>query len=170
MRTLSGRILVCGLLALLSSCTLRMVDFTAISTKSIDWSRAGEFKRGSDRVEGEDSALMILIIPLGIPHMKEAIDRAIESVPGAVALVDGVVSSRGFWFLIGESAYVVEGTPLIDPMIASAELPSNRIVARLDGNSGEVELDYVDEAEYERVRSQAMGARAMEVDSTEVSR
>lgn len=29
---------------------------------------------------------------MGVPNMKTAIDKAIESVPGAIALLDGVLS------------------------------------------------------------------------------
>jgi hypothetical protein len=69
-----------------------------------------------------DKAHIILFIPFGRPHLKEAIDRAIESTPGAVALVDGVVYSKSWWaILYGQSKIIVEGTPLMDPSLASNE-------------------------------------------------
>ena len=56
---------------------------------------------------------MILFIPLGAPNLKEAIDKAIEQHPGAVALADGVVKSKWMSFLLyGQTSYIVEGTPL----------------------------------------------------------
>ncbi|MCH4823374.1 hypothetical protein ML462_09320 [Gramella lutea] len=79
---------------LLSSCAYRITDFTIISTKNVDLSRASTFTRNTNRNEGVDKAHIILFIPFGRPHLKEAIDRAIESTPGAVALVDGVVYSK----------------------------------------------------------------------------
>ena len=103
----------------ISGCTTRLVDFTIISSKTIDLSRGAEFKRGKERVNGEDMAHIIIFIPTGIPNAKEAMDRAIESVPGAVALLDGVITQEFFYFpyIYGYSKYIVEGTPLIDPKL-----------------------------------------------------
>lgn len=108
----------------ISSCTHRLTDFTIISTKNIDLSRSGTFKRAGSRITGKDVAHIVLFIPTGIPNLKEAIDRAIESSRGAVALVDGVVYSKSwFAFLYGQSMYIVEGTPLLDPSIAMNDTP-----------------------------------------------
>jgi hypothetical protein len=84
-------------------------------------SRGAEFKKDSNRVIGEDSAAIIIIIPTGTPHAKEALDRAIESVPGAVALLDGVISQKFFYipYIYGKSTIIVEGTALIDPKLTS---------------------------------------------------
>ena len=113
-----------GLVVLLSSCSHRLVDYTIISTKNVDLSKMSTYTRYRNRVEGKDVTHIILCFPMGTPNMKEAIDRAIEHVPGAVALVDGVVYSKGWNVLFyGQSSYVVEGTPLIDPAIAENELP-----------------------------------------------
>lgn len=111
---------VLGLIALISvGCTTRLVDFTAISTKNVDWSKAETFSRSSSRVKGIDKIHIIIFIPTGVPNMKEAIDQAIESKPGGVALVDGVVYQKFWWipYIYGQSSYVVEGTPLIDPAL-----------------------------------------------------
>ncbi len=132
----------------LVGCTVRLVDFTMISTKNLDLSRAASFERAKSRVTGKDEALIIIFIPTGIPSIKEAIDRAIESVPGAVALVDGVVSSTSWWFIFGMSSYVVEGTPLIDKTLASTELKSRYMVAKLDRKGNTKEFRYVSEDEY----------------------
>jgi len=40
-----------------------------------------------------------------------------------IALVDGVVSARQWWFIIGERVVIVEGTPLVDPSIPGASVP-----------------------------------------------
>lgn len=101
---------VCG-------CATRIVDFTVISTKNIDWSKADKFKKAQKRCDGEDLIHWIIFIPTGVPNVKSAIDKAIESVPGAVALVDGVVTSKFWWipYIYGQQSYIVEGTPLISP-------------------------------------------------------
>ena len=100
-----------------SGCTKRLTDFTLISTKNIDLSRGAEFTRHETRVLGEDTVFIFLLFPIGLPNMKQATDNAIESTPGAIALLDGVVESEGFWFIMGYSKYKVKGTPLIDPKL-----------------------------------------------------
>ncbi|MGQ1785384.1 MULTISPECIES: hypothetical protein [unclassified Saccharicrinis] len=133
----------------LTSCTQRLVDFTIISTKNVDLSKGASFERGKARVEGSDKAYIIIFIPTGIPNMKEAIDRAIESVPGCVALLDGVLYSKFFYFIVGETKYVVEGTPLIDPSLTSnyEDGPIYRVV-KLDKNGGVSHIEDISADEY----------------------
>lgn len=101
-----------------SSCSHRLVDFTVISSKNIPITEeGGQFKKADKRVVGKDSKWSILFVA-GIPDMKEAIDRAIEQYPGAVALTDGVIYSKGWSCgLFGQNQYVVEGTPLYSPSL-----------------------------------------------------
>jgi len=113
-----------AIVPLLSGCVNRITDFTLLSTKNIDLTKASNFKRAANRVTGEDKALVIIIFPTGVPSVKEAVDKALEGVPGAVALVDGVVKSKGWWFIYGENSMIVEGTPLIDPSLAAQPLPA----------------------------------------------
>ena len=64
------------------------------------------------RVTGEDCVVVILI-PFGIPNMKEAIDRTIENAGSEYdALVDGVVYQLNHSFLFGQQCFRVEGTPI----------------------------------------------------------
>ena len=107
----------------LSGCTTvnRIGDFTIISSKNIDLSRGASFKRGTTRVKGQDMVTNSGFTPVVTPNMKTAIDRAIESTPGAVALLDGVISQKIAPFRIG---YVVEGTPLIDPTLLTDTIPA----------------------------------------------
>ncbi|MDD2365495.1 MAG: hypothetical protein PHN84_04965 [Desulfuromonadaceae bacterium] len=95
-------------------CVQRITDFTIISSKNIDLSNGANFKRDGKRIEGEDSKPIILI-PIGIPNAKEALDNAIQGVPGCVGLVDGVLESEYFSFFFGYVKYRVKGTCLIDP-------------------------------------------------------
>ena len=82
----------------LSGCTLRMADMTVASTKNYNIN-ASYFEKGK-RVIGEDTYPVILF-PLGIPNVKEAIDRAIEQDRCAVGLSDVVISQLNHAFLIG---------------------------------------------------------------------
>ena len=85
--------------------------------------------------------------------MKTAIDKAIESVPGGIALLDAVLSMKAWWFIFGQSGYVVEGTPLIDPALKlSVKLPSNYIFSKLDKTGNVVETKYLSKAEFEATK------------------
>lgn len=133
-----------------SSCSYRVLDFTLISTKNVDLSNAASFERGNQRVEGIDMVHTIIIIPLGRPNMKEAVDRAIETTPGCVALVDGVVHSNYWWaILYGQTSYLVEGTPLIDNTLAinSSDIPKYRRIT-LDKNGKTEKIESISSSEY----------------------
>ncbi len=140
-------------IAALSGCAQRLIDFTIISTKNVDLSKAGTFTRAKERVQGEDLVHIIIFIPTGVPNMKEAVDRAIEKVPGGVALVDGVLSHRGWWILYGQQAYVIEGTPLVDPALAAESLPSSNIVCTIDGDGKVSDFAYVTREEYDKFKA-----------------
>lgn len=153
-------------LFLATGCTTRFVDYTVLSTKNVDLSKAGTFKRAANRVSGEDQQFWIIFIPTsGAPNVKEAADRAIESVPGAIGLVDGVVSARGWWFIFGESTYIVEGLPLIDPSLpgARASLEAERIVSFVHPETKQMVSRYVTEEKYQQIRQLAKrkGSKAL---------
>ena len=148
------KLFIIAVLVLSFGCTQRLLDFTVVSSKNVDMSKSNTFERGKSRVEGKDIAYIILFIPTGVPNMKEAIDKALEKVPGAVALVDGVVSSKVVYFLLGGmTGYVVEGTPLIDPSLASNELKSNFMICKADKNGEVSSLEYVTEKEYNKIKN-----------------
>ena len=93
---------------MLAGCTIRLVDFTVISTKNV---KIPTVEKGK-RVVGED-CVVVFLFPFGIPNMKEAIDRTIEKAgPEYDALVDGVVYQLNHSFIVGQQCYRVEGTPI----------------------------------------------------------
>jgi hypothetical protein len=114
-KAISAVAIVTSLLS--TGCTYRFIDFTAISSKNIDMSKGADFIRGKERVIGEDKSHIIVFIPTGTPNAKEALDRAIEKTPGAVALLDGVISTKWWYipYIYGQQSVIVEGTPLINP-------------------------------------------------------
>jgi len=148
-----------------SGCTTRMLDFTVISSKTFDLSQMKNFKRGTGRVKGEDTAYMILIFPLGTPDMKEAVDRAIEGVPGAVGLVDGVLYNRGIFFVLGAlNSYIVEGTPLIDPkLISKIEIKSPYMISYFDAKLKKQKLKYVSKNTYQEIKTYIANGKMSEV-------
>ena len=101
----------------LTGCVQRVTDFTVISSKNFDMSKSNQYVLSDKRVEGVDTKAIILF-PLGIPNAKEALDMAIQSVPGCVALSDGVLEHEFFSFLVGYVQYRVKGTCIIDPKLA----------------------------------------------------
>jgi len=108
--------LLVAIVATTSGCVQRITDFTVISSKNVDLSRGADFVRADNRVEGTDTKA-IIVFPLGIPNAKEAMDNAIQSVPGCVGLVDGVLEHEFFSFVFGYAKYRVKGTCLIDPKL-----------------------------------------------------
>ena len=118
-------VLILSLLVIVfaTSCTQRLMDFTIISSKNVELSKFPDYEKGQHRTAGKDKKPIIVIVPTGQPDAKEALDRAIESTPGAVALLDGVLTYKQYYipYIYGESTYIVEGTPLIDPALASKE-------------------------------------------------
>jgi hypothetical protein len=146
-------------LILINGCSQRLIDFKMISSKNVDLSQMSQFKRDSQRVEGVDKTHIIFFIPTGVPNAKEALDRAIESVPGAVALVDGVITHHFWWipYIYGQSYYVVEGTPIINPAIASnIDHKGKFIVATLDMSGTVEDLKFVTENEYNTIKDKSI--------------
>ncbi|MCK6612188.1 MAG: hypothetical protein L6Q78_14250 [Bacteroidia bacterium] len=146
---------------LLASCTHRILDFTLISSKNVDFSKASTFVRGKQRVEGIDKVHWIIIIPTGNVTVKEALDKAIESTPGCVALLDGVVYSNLWWipYIYGQESITVEGLPLIDPSLVreNQEMPA---YGKLELNKkGEIVSKVeISQAEFERMKEKIAGA------------
>lgn len=110
------------MLFLFSGCATRMIDFTVISSKNamIEYE-----KRNPERTKGVASGLQILGIPLAQPHLKEAVDRAIENADSQYydALIDGVIYKKYKWFvLFGLNQYIVEGTPIQTRSLDNATL------------------------------------------------
>ena len=121
MKTVAMTLAVASLALMVAGCEQRGTDFTMISTRNVDLSRAGTFKRGPVRVRGEDKIHIVLIFKSLRDHdLEVAIDEALDKTPGSVALVDGVIKTRKWWFLFGEDTLIIEGTPLIDPQVMDA--------------------------------------------------
>lgn len=96
------------IIALSTSCTYRLGDLTIMSTKNIELSKMGMYKKCSERAIGEDKVYLIFFIPIGMPSIEEACDRAIESA-GGTFLTDAVVTYEYFSFFFGWMKYEVEG-------------------------------------------------------------
>lgn len=109
MRKLAIAIIICAVFA--TGCTVRVADMTVGSTKNYNLNSA-KFVKGP-RVTAEDS-YPVIILPLGIPNMKTAIDKAIEKDKCAVGLSDLVISQLNHSFLFGKIGMRAEGNLIID--------------------------------------------------------
>ncbi len=162
---MKNKILLPALLLTLvfSSCSYRVMDFTIVSSKNIELSKFPTYEKGTTRVDGKDTKPIILFFPTGYPDGKEAIDRAIESVPGAVALLDGVLTYKYFYIpmIYGEYTYVVEGTPLIDPAVAQSDKYNaleDYSICMLDKEGNIVKTIELEEEEYYTMREEIFKA------------
>lgn len=114
MKAFKSALFVGFLAAQMTGCVQRIGDFTLLSSKNVDLSRLATATKSPNRVTGEDAKEIIIVIPTGVPNVKEAIDRAIESEPGCVALSDATIKYSSFYipYIFGRSAFTVEGTPV----------------------------------------------------------
>ncbi len=103
--------LVVASAVLASGCSNRVGDFTVASTKNINMNGT-QFTEGK-RVEASDMVAAI-IVPLGSPSVKEAMDEAIEQDRCAVGLTDSVVDNGFFYLYLGAFWVDVEGTLIMD--------------------------------------------------------
>lgn len=119
-----------AVLILSTGCSRRLIDFTVISSKNVHLN-VPEDAMG-ERVEGKDLVWWIFFIPLGTPHVKEAVDDAIEQAgPGFDALIDGVIYVENYWFVLtGYSGFRVEGTPI----------KTSQLITQLEERGEDVEL------------------------------
>lgn len=97
--------------AVASGCTVRVADMTVGSTKNYNLNSA-QFTKGP-RVTGEDMVPVILF-PMGVPNLKTAMDKAIETDRCAVGLSDVVISQLNRAFIVGAIGARVEGNLIID--------------------------------------------------------
>jgi len=97
--------------AAVSGCTTRLADLTVASSKNINL-HSSALSSGR-RVEGSDSVGVVLL-PLGRPNVKTAIDRAVENDRCAVGLSDVVIDQEIFALIFGYVKLNVKGNLIID--------------------------------------------------------
>ena len=96
------------IIGMLTGCSMRITDFTVISTKNVNI----PFTQQAPRSVGKD-CVVVFLIPFGMPNLKSAIDKAIENAgPKYDALIDGVAYIDNYNFIVGQQCYRVEGTPV----------------------------------------------------------
>ena len=102
-------LLCLAVLILTSGCSLRIADLTVVSTRNVNLDKVDLDSMPQTRgVIGKDSKFMLCFIPLGVPHLEDAIDDALDKGNGDI-MVDGVLYSEGWWFLVGQNTIKVKG-------------------------------------------------------------
>ena len=105
-------LLLLSLLSLLvgAGCCMRQADLTVISSRIVNLDEVDLDRIEGQRVTGEDKTVILLGIPIGFPHLEDAIDDALNKGNGD--LITDVVIHSCFWSLVfvGESWMTVEGT------------------------------------------------------------
>lgn len=97
-------------LLLTAGCAVRQADMTLVSTRNVKLDKMDIDSLPQTReVVGKDSRFIFLFLPLGLPHLENAIDDALDKANGDL-MTDAVLFSKGWWFLIGQNILEVKGT------------------------------------------------------------
>lgn len=105
-----ARFSICLLTLALVGCTTRLGDFTVVSTRNIPLGKADLASLPQVRdVTGKSTKYVFLLVPLGFPHIEDAIDEALDKGNGDL-MVDVVIFAEGWWFLVGKNSVCVKGT------------------------------------------------------------
>ncbi len=97
------------IILMLSACTYRLADLTVISTRNVNLDKVDlDTLPKTSNIVGRDSKFSILFIPLGIPHLEDAVDDALQKGGGDI-LIDAVIYNEAWWFLIGQNTIKVKG-------------------------------------------------------------
>jgi uncharacterized protein YceK len=109
-KSLAGGLIAFALI-LVSGCSSTS-SLTALSTKNVN---LADMKLDRTRLKGhgtgQDCVRIFVVVPTGgVPNIKEAIDRAVESLKGNV-LLDARVEYKSFYIplIYGETCWTVEG-------------------------------------------------------------
>ncbi len=112
-KKLFSRLLMLCFLISLAACSVRVADLTLVSTKNIDLTDVKLDANKGSRYKGEDCKFMLFsLIPLGLPNIETAIDKALEAGHGNI-MVDQVTEISAYWVVVGTMRCIsAEGTVL----------------------------------------------------------
>lgn len=104
-----GTAIAVSVLLLVSGCATRMGDLSVASTQLAELDGVNLNKAPTTHhVTGQSKKFVFLFIPLGTPHLGDAIDDALVKGNGDV-LTDVTVHRTGWWFLVGQIGWEVTG-------------------------------------------------------------
>lgn len=96
---------------LLTSCTQRFLDVSAISTRQIEVSNIdlSKYQQKKD-ITGEDKKNIILLFPVGLPKITKAVDNALDKGDGDLLINASIDIERKWFVLFGYKKVIVNGT------------------------------------------------------------
>jgi len=138
---------------LLTGCVSTLGRFTVISTKNIDWNRASEFNDSNQHVEGVDMCHIIIVWSTKDYtkiKIENAIDNALQKVPGAIALTDAVLKQKAFFFpfIYGKYGFYIEGNIIVDPKYTLTDEESTKYLVFYTEDGKDFKKVNISEAEY----------------------
>lgn len=116
MKKIAIVLLVSLTIGIITGCTSTIGNFTIASTRNMDI-KSNNFRIDSSTiVKGDDTQYMYIIIPTGIPEIKEAMNNAIQKAPGSIGLSDVTIKYGGWYIplIYGQLYYIVEGSPIYE--------------------------------------------------------
>lgn len=169
MKTLQICSLAAAAVLSLTGCAHKLGDFTVISTKNVDLSVIGSAHRGP-KVSESDIAHIIVVIPTKFDvNLKQAIDNAIEATPGTIALVDARLYFRSFYipYIYGQTAFIAEGTALLNQAQAARSSTPRHVVVRFDKQQNHYVATGVSAQEYAALKGKFAGTESSPVGSVQ---
>lgn len=95
---------------MMTACTTHMADLTIVSDQNVNLNQINLDKMPQIRnVSGTDDAYTFIVIPLGTPTLKGAVNNALRKADGDL-IVDASVDYHYFWFLLGWQQIEINGT------------------------------------------------------------
>ena len=93
-----------------TACSMRLADLTVTSTRNVNLNKVNlDSLPQTKGIVGKDTKFILLFIPFGFPHLEDAIDDALDKADGDV-MIDAVLHSKVWWFIIGQDSLEVKGT------------------------------------------------------------
>ena len=93
------KIIILALASILLTSSENILNFTIISTKSIELKKFSSLQKSSEKTAGEDKSFIIIVFPTRFTRIDQAVTNKIDAIPGCVALMDGTVYSKFWWIL-----------------------------------------------------------------------
>ena len=102
--------LLSGIVIASVGCTTRVGDLTIVSTRLVDLDKVDlDTLPTKRRVQGSDMKWNVLLIPIGIPHLEDAIGDALDRGGGDV-MTDVTLHYRAWTaILFGQQGYLATG-------------------------------------------------------------
>ncbi|MCK9427964.1 MAG: hypothetical protein PHF36_09580 [Candidatus Cloacimonetes bacterium] len=105
----------------ISGCAGYSGTYSVVATNKLDIERASEYIVSDENVESSSNMYFSLGYLWGSSHLpKNSVDKALQKMPGAVAMVDATYDHKIFTIpiLFTIEKYKIYGKALIDPKIA----------------------------------------------------